>query len=380
MRHRVTAAATLVLAVLYVFPLIARATGGKSPRSTPLAALAPVATIFAVAATAVAASFTWWLGVILAVPAVFMVAWQLPPRRPAAEAPGPETAPANASPETVVLRFLTLNAYVGRVSPAAVVAGIRRLSPDVFAIQELTPGLAEDLAEAGVAELLPFSCLEPRPGARGIGLWSRFPLAEIPLAQGTRKAMLRAQLDLGWPVTVTVVHLASPVGGRQPAWQQDMDRLLLELTEVTGQHLVAGDFNASRDHGAFRRLLAAQFADSADAAARRQWPGFTWPAHRPVPPLMRLDHILVSHPGTAVQEARTVEIAGSDHRAVFAVIELTPVRSDGQAQSHGASAATTTVATTTGADAAGRSGRGGPDAATSDSGSPGQEATDARRR
>ena len=89
---------------------------------------------------------------------------------------------------------------------------------------------------------------------------------------------------------------------------------------------------------------------------------------------MRLDHILVSHPGTAVQEARTVEIAGSDHRAVFAVIELRPVRSDGGAQSDGAS-----IATATAADA-GHSGRGGPDAATSDSRSPGQEATDARRR
>lgn len=359
MRQRVTLAATLILAAIFVAPLIARATGGKSPRSTPLAALAPLAAVVAVAATTVAISVTWWLAMLIAIPTALLVYWQLPPRRCRSQKRGQESRPVSADMDAVVLRFLSLNAYVGRADPEAVIRAVRRLSPDVFVIQEITPQLTDSLANAGLSDLLPFSCLEPRPGSRGFGLWSRFPVSELPIEQGGRKVMLRAQLYLGWPVTVTVVHLASPVGGRQPAWQHDMEWLLRNLIEVAGQHLVAGDFNASRDHGAFRRLLAAQFEDSADTAAHRRWPGFTWPANRKMPAIMRLDHILVSEPGAPVRDSRTFEIAGSDHRAVYAVIELHPVRSREQGS---ATAAT-----------AGRRSTGGPEAVTSGSGSPDQD-------
>jgi hypothetical protein len=44
--------------------------------------------------------------------------------------------------------------------------------------------------------------------------------------------------------------------------------------------VVAGDFNASRDHRPFRDLLAAGFRDYADSSPHRSWPGFTWPASR----------------------------------------------------------------------------------------------------
>jgi endonuclease/exonuclease/phosphatase family metal-dependent hydrolase len=148
---------------------------------------------------------------------------------------------------------------------------------------------------------------------------------------GVWNPMPRAELDVGWPVTITVVHPQAPLRGGQPGWQLDLDRLLAALTSTIGQQLVAGDFNASRDHRPFRRLLAAQFADCADAAQRRPWPGFTWPANRWYPPLMRLDHILVSRPGAIVREARTVDVPGTDHRGMLAVIDLQPIRSDGQA-------------------------------------------------
>jgi len=95
----------------------------------------------------------------------------------------------------------------------------------------------------------------------------------------------------------------------------------MTAAQADGPQIVAGDFNASRDHRPFRDILAAGFADSADIARRRPWPGFTWPADRRWPPLMRLDHILVS-PGIRVSEARTVKIPGTDHRAVLAVLEL----------------------------------------------------------
>src|ERR1700722_12338080 len=57
--------------------LIARAAGGQPPNPGPkLAALA------AVAGVAVAALSSWWLALVLAGPAVILVAWQFPPPRP----------------------------------------------------------------------------------------------------------------------------------------------------------------------------------------------------------------------------------------------------------------------------------------------------------
>jgi endonuclease/exonuclease/phosphatase (EEP) superfamily protein YafD len=327
----VIVAVTLILTVVFAAPLIARASGGSSRVRTPLAALAPVATPIAVAATLVALAVAWWLAVIIAIPTVFLIGWQVPPRRRPSRQRAPEPDPAPASSEAVTVRFLTLNALVGRADPAAIVSQVRQLQPDVLAVQELTPGLARQLAEFGLAKLLPFSCLDPRPGHTGIGLWSSRPLSQLPPVPGARNPMPRAELDVGWPVTVTVVHPPAPLRGLQPGWQRDMERLRSALTSTDGQQLVAGDFNASRDHRAFRRLLAAQFIDCADAAQHRPWPGFTWPANRRFPPVMRLDHVLVSRPGAVVHETRTIDIPGTDHLGVLAVIELRPTRSDGQA-------------------------------------------------
>jgi len=319
----VIVALTLILTAAFAVPFIARATGGGSPATTPLAAFAPIATLAAAAATILAVGVTWWLAVLLAIPTAVLVAWQVPPRAQ------PGSAPAGSEP--VVIRFLTLNALVGRANPAAIVSQARKLQPDVLAVQELTPGLAGRLADAGLPELLPHSCLDPRPGHTGIGLWSSRPVSPLPPVPGARNPMARAQLDVGWPVTVTVVHPPAPLRGGQPGWKQDMERLRGALASTTGQQLVAGDFNATRDHRAFRRLLAADLADCADAARQRPWPGFTWPANRWFPPLMRLDHVLVSRHGAVVREARTVAIPGTDHRAVLAVIELRPAGSGGPA-------------------------------------------------
>lgn len=318
---------TLILTVAFAFPLIARATGGASPVRTPLAAFAPVAALVAAAATAVAAAAGSWLAVPVAIATAFLIGWQVPPRRRQRPRLAQELGVASADSHGVTVRFLTLNALVGRASPADIVDVVRQLTPDVLAVQELTPELAASLARAGLPELLPFSCLDPRPGHTGIGLWSSQPVTELPPVPATRNPMPRAQLDVGWPITITLVHPPAPLRGGQRAWQLDMDRLLSALSTTDGPQLVAGDFNASRDHRAFRRLLAAEFVDCADVAQQRPWPGFTWPANRRFPPVMRLDHILVSRPGAIVRETRTMAIPGTDHRGVLAVIELRPIRS-----------------------------------------------------
>jgi endonuclease/exonuclease/phosphatase family metal-dependent hydrolase len=125
-------------------------------------------------------------------------------------------------------------------------------------------------------------------------------------------------------VTLTAVHPAAPVRGRDVRvrgragrWRRELAMIGQALAASGGPQVAAGDFNATRDHGPFRELLAAGFLDCADASQTRSWPGFTWPSL----PVMRLDHVLVSRTA-AVPMARTIRVPRTDHHGVLADIEF----------------------------------------------------------
>ena len=180
------------------------------------------------------------------------------------------------------------------------------------------------LAAAGLAQLLPFSHLDPRPGSPGTGLWARWPLTPLPPVPGLTAAAPRARIDPvgGQPVTLTAVHPHAPVSGRADVWQRELALIRQTLATVDGPQVVAGDFNASRDHRPFRDLLAAGFLDCADSSQSRSWPGFTWPAARGRLPVMRLDHVLVSRTAR-VRMTRAIRLPQTDHHGVLAAIEFT---------------------------------------------------------
>jgi len=307
-----------ILMFLAFPPLLARLRGGYPPNPGPdFAALAPLAVVPAVLAVLSAAFAAWWLAVAFAVPAALLVTWQLPPlRRPRRRARG-GTGSAAA---TVRLRLFTLNVKHGRADPAAVVRILQQNDVDVFAVQELTAPMASQLAAAGLTQLLPFSHLDPGPRARGTGLWARWPLTPLPPVPETTRAAPRAYINPpdGFPVVLTVVHPVSPIAGRAGIWRRDLAMIRQALAAVDEPHVVAGDFNASRDHKPFRDLLAAGFSDCADYSRNWSWPGFTWPPRS----VMRLDHVLVSRPAI-VPMARTVQVPGTDHRGVLVDIEFT---------------------------------------------------------
>lgn len=337
----VTGFLALLLTAVALPPLLARLTGGHAPRPGPqLAALAPVATLPAVAAVVLGAVSAWWLGLLLAIPALILLAWQLPPFLLNASA-RPVAPPGSPAPplDPVTVRVLTLNSRGGSVDPAALVAAARQHAVDVLAVQELTWGLVHRLDGAGLGDLLPHTHLDPRPDAPGVGLWTRWELTPLAPLPGPVAAAPRARAEPapGRPVVLTSVHPLTPMRERGYPWQRDLARLL-PLAGSREPQVVMGDFNASRDHQPFRELLAAGFVDCADAAQHRTWPGFTWPVSwdlysdregrrfpdRRAPAIMRLDHVLVSRAaGHTVREARPVRVAGTDHLAVLAVIEFT---------------------------------------------------------
>ena len=324
-RHSVTGLVALIFMASALPPLLARLTGGHPPSPVPqLAALAPVAVVPATVAVIIAAATARWLAVLLAIPAVILLIWQLPPRRRISYRVPAGPSRESGSALTVRLRLLTVNAQGGAADPAAVLRALRWHNVDVLAVQELTPQMVSRLAAAGLAQLLPFSHLDPRPGALGTGLWARWPLTPLPPVPGLAAAAPRARIDPpgGRPVTLTAVHLLAPMRGHADMWQRELALIRQTLATVDEPHVVAGDFNASRDHRPFRDLLAAGFLDCADSSQSRSWPGFTWPAARGRLPVMRLDHVLVSRTAT-VRMTRAIRLPRTDHHGVLAAIEFT---------------------------------------------------------
>jgi len=329
-RHGVTGlVVALICAALALPPLLARLTGGRPPtRIAQLAALAPVAVVPATAAVIIAAATAGWLAVLLAVPAAILWIWQLPPRkRISHQAAAGSSRESGAAPPTLSLRLLTINARGGAADPAAILRILQSHNVDVLAVQELTPKMVSRLAAAGLEQLLPFSHLDPRPRSPGTGLWARWPLTPLPPVPGLTAAAPRARIDPlgGRPVTLTAVHSHAPMRGHADTWQRELALIRQTLAAVDGPQVVAGDFNASRDHRPFRDLLAAGFRDCADSSPRRSWPGFTWPAAGRIGrmlPVMRLDHVLVSRTAT-VRMARAIRVPRTDHHGVLAAIEFT---------------------------------------------------------
>jgi endonuclease/exonuclease/phosphatase (EEP) superfamily protein YafD len=208
----VTGLPAVALTAVTLPVLAARATGRN--RSFPrLAALAPLAAVAAAAGVALAVTVSWWLALLLAVPAVPLLGWQLPPVGRTSPGTG-RVRHQRADPglAALTLRVLTLNVMRGLADPAVIVAELARHDIDVLAIQELTPEMARRLADAGLAGLLPACHLDPRPGSGGTGLWARWPLVPLPSVPGLASAAPRARTEPGpgWSLTLTAVHLVAP--------------------------------------------------------------------------------------------------------------------------------------------------------------------------
>lgn len=218
------------------------------------------------------------------------------------------------------LRVMTVNMQFGTGSPSALMRLVRRTRPDVVSVQELTPALEHELAEAGLERALPHTELQPAPGGGGMGLYSRLPFERRPAPLGTSNPVLAValRLDGAAPVELYAIHTAAPVGdARVAAWRDDLRRLP-PATPDGPVRVLAGDFNATLDHAELRRLLDHGYEDAAAQVGAGLRP--TWPQGRRLPPVT-IDHVLADR-RCGVRDVDVVTVPGTDHRAVIAELAL----------------------------------------------------------
>ncbi|WP_205624218.1 endonuclease/exonuclease/phosphatase family protein [Amycolatopsis vancoresmycina] len=248
----------------------------------------------------------WWTGGVALVLAIALAVLVLP-RLSASE---------QRDLHGKTLRVLSSNLLYGQADPKAVVDLVREQRIDVLNLVEMTPRVVDGLTAAGLFETLPYRVLHPAPGAFGSGIVSRFPLKEVNLSGDSAAKQPGAEADLGDGVVVEIVavHPISP-DVDTPQWEREIK----DLSRPAGEHglrILAGDFNATLDHVAYRTVLSRGYRDAAEERGEGLTP--TWPSSFPV---VTIDHVAVDN-RAAVLDYRVFDVPGSDHRAVFAEVRL----------------------------------------------------------
>ncbi|MEU4076144.1 hypothetical protein DEJ45_18725 [Streptomyces venezuelae] len=203
----------------------------------------------------------------------------------------------------------------------ALIDVIRRERPQIAFVSECDRACRTALTSA-FADSHPYYASVEGEGSTGSIVLSGYPLRDwrmIPAAMG----MPGATADIaGVPVRLQLAHPLPPLPGQVHLWKRELGRVqdyAATAARTPGPTLIAGDFNASQDHAAFRHILAAGgLQDAARRAEASRTP--TWPTEGPLPPYVQIDHVLVRD--FTVREVRFPALAGSDHRAVLADLDL----------------------------------------------------------
>lgn len=225
--------------------------------------------------------------------------------------------PAVEAPERV--RILSANVFKGAGSPQALAALILELDPDVVALQEQTPGYLRALHVAGLAERYPHRVAGSGKRLNDAAVLSRHPLEPLGIELQRVNVGATMVLPSGHRVPVVSAHPLPPADPKAEAhWVRALERVPAPAGALAGG-LIAGDFNATLDHPAFRQVLARGWRDAQSELGlglRSTWQGQHLGLMR-----LTIDHVLVP-PGAAVREVRIDALRGSDHRVLTATVDL----------------------------------------------------------
>lgn len=215
------------------------------------------------------------------------------------------------------IRLVTANVLVRNGRTADVAATLGALRPDVLVILELSPALARALEDAPALAHLSHRLVDLHDGAGAFGsaILSRYPLADEDVGRFGGFPLLSATVGTpGRPTTLYAVHTLQPLAGLG-VLQRQLDELGRRADATGGPLIMAGDFNATRQHRPFRQLLDHGLRDA--HLQRGRGLARTWPMDKPGPPFALLDHVLVSEE-LVVRDVAEATIPGSDHGAVVA--------------------------------------------------------------
>lgn len=251
----------------------------------------------------------WRLGLVWGVALLGLLAWFIEPYGKSGDPGGPAIAE---------FRVLTSNVEFGR-GTGSLVPVIRRERPDVVFVEECEYTCQATLRRDFTAGF-PYRQAVAAAGSHGSVILSRFPLKGTRGVTGTM-GMPGAVADVsGHRVRLQLVHPMPPLPRQVALWQRELGRLrAFAAADPTTPTVLAGDFNSSQDHAAFRRILDTGLRDAARMAGHDRTP--SWPERWAPAFGTQIDHVLLS-PDFSTNSARFLDLAHTDHRALVVDITL----------------------------------------------------------
>lgn len=233
--------------------------------------------------------------------------------------------------DSLRVRLVTANVLCTNPDVARLADDLVAEDADIVMVQEVTPEVLAVLRTSRLWSAYRHHRVAERPGYHGAATFSRFPVVAHEVLDVAGSPMLRTDLATPHgPLLAVNVHTVAPLTlGQARRWQRQMEWLAVLARCAGGAIVMAGDFNATGDHRPFRRMLRGRLRDAFDAVGRGS--GATWPiGHRLLPPLLRLDHVVVSD-NVEVGALSTATSVGSDHARLVAELGIrNPLRSKGQ--------------------------------------------------
>jgi endonuclease/exonuclease/phosphatase (EEP) superfamily protein YafD len=218
------------------------------------------------------------------------------------------------------LRIMAANLYVGRADARTIVNLVRQQQVDILTMPELTPLEVSALDDAGLAELLPYRVFDARPGGDGTGLAANVPLRQVIVMPETTFSQPTVKVELPGrdDIQLTAVHVQPPLYDEDVrTWRTELAGLPKAAAEDRVS-ILAGDFNATFDHAAFRNLIDRGYADAAEQTGNGL--DATW-SSLPTGPPLTLDHVVVDD-RCAISSYAVYGLPGSDHNAIIAEVVL----------------------------------------------------------
>lgn len=225
----------------------------------------------------------------------------------------PGSGPAASSDPITVM---TMNMRCNSPGHEELAQLILKTDPDVSVINGLGRRSRLDLTET-LADHYPTAAFTPMPGLPecGTAVFTRLPFDGWVSQQRHPTAFVRAP---GFEFALVAVDLPTPTDGIGP-WLDAFDDLIADMPALEGRHVMAvGDFNAVLEHEPIRRLTRETGLRDAVTSSGLGWLP-TFPDEGVVPPLVALDHVLLS-PRLVASKAWTASIPRQEHQALFVTV------------------------------------------------------------
>lgn len=226
------------------------------------------------------------------------------------------------------LTVVAANLERGERDPVAQARTLVTLDVDLLALTEHSTRTRRALAEAEVGQVFPYLADDADDGFFGSLVASRRPIERVDLRDlgGRRGQVVTVDID-GVAVRVVPVHTQAPIHDHDvPTWHSTITANADVAGETTGHAVLAGDWNATAGHRHLRRTLGDRdLVDAAGALGQRS--PRTWPVGArvlgvEVPPLLALDHVVVTN-DVEVESLDVVSLPGSDHHGLRAALRFT---------------------------------------------------------